>query len=139
MTDANQVLMKSLEELQSGRITSIEGKKRFLGILGLDPQWAYSTKEEIEDIKKSLGSLSDAQVQKGLAAQESFDRLRESVKMLKDTLGAELGPVMTQISDSIRQFVSTHVSERPFETSIGSASANRSRASPMHLEAGRIA
>lgn len=106
MTDANQVLIASLNELD--KIKSVAGKKRFLEIMGLDPQLAYETKAQLDDVKKSIGELSDDAIRKGLSAQEAFDRLRESVQLLKDEIGAQLAPVLTQMSDSVREFVSTH-------------------------------
>jgi hypothetical protein len=105
MTSNAEVLFKTLDFIKG---MSEQSKRLFLQGMGYDPNLARATKEQLEDIKKLIGPLSDEQVKKGLAAQESFDRLRESVGRLKEEIGAELGPAMTAISDSIRTFVTEH-------------------------------
>jgi uncharacterized protein (TIGR02594 family) len=104
--DEAEALGLTFKEL--GKIPTIAGKKTILEAMGLPSEWAYYTKEQLDDIEKNITHMSKEQVDAGLQGQKAFDRLRESVRYLKEEIGAGLAPVLAEIVDSIREFVHTH-------------------------------
>ena len=84
------------------------GREKVLGVLGLPPEWAHYTKEQLDDIESHMTHMTKEQVAAGLAGQRAFDRLRESVGYLKEEIGAGLAPTLEDIVNSIREFVHEH-------------------------------
>ena len=98
----------SLTFRELGRLPTIAGKRDVLEVMGLPKEWAYYTKEQLDDIETHIVHMSKEQVAAGLQGQQAFNRLSESVGYLKEEIGEGLAPVLTQIVDMIREFVSTH-------------------------------
>jgi hypothetical protein len=87
-------------------------RRAFYEALGLDPNLARLKGRELTDalagIRSRLKPYGPDDIVKGRATAEAFDRIRESISSLKDTIGADLAPAMTQATDAVRTFIEAH-------------------------------
>jgi hypothetical protein len=58
-----------------------------------------------EEIAKTIKELTPEQRAAGIAGAAAFEKLRLSAKSLKDEIGAELAPAVTELSDELTGFV----------------------------------
>jgi hypothetical protein len=90
-------------------------RRAFYEALGLDPNLARLKGRELTDalagIRSRLKPLTDEQRAAGLATAQAFDRIRESISSLRDTIGADLAPAMTQATDALRTFIQANSGE----------------------------
>jgi len=105
--DNAQALDRTLQFLD--RIHDPQQRRNFLSALGLDPNLARLSAAELaaalKDIRKDIGDLSDAAVDKGLKAQKAFDRLGDSIKRLKEEIGVDFAPKIADAADAVRKFL----------------------------------
>jgi hypothetical protein len=90
-------------------------RRSFYEALGLDPNLARLKGRELTDalagIRSRLKPYGPDDIVKGRATAEAFDRIRESISSLKDTIGADLAPAMTQATDAVRSFIEANGGE----------------------------
>jgi hypothetical protein len=90
-------------------------RREFYARLGLDPNLARLKGKEftdaLADIRSHIKPYGPDDIVKGRATAEAFDRIRESISSLRDTIGADLAPAMTQATDAVRTFIEANGGE----------------------------
>jgi uncharacterized membrane protein YgcG len=102
----------NLVEKLAGQMPKESERRSFYEALGLDPNLARLKGKEftdaLADIRKTIKPLGPNDIVKGKESAQAFDRLRESITSLKDTIGAELSPEMTKATNAVRNFINAH-------------------------------
>jgi hypothetical protein len=102
----------NLVEKLAAQMPKESERREFYARLGLDPNLARLKGKEftdaLADVRTSLKPLGPNDIIKGKESAQAFDRLRESITSLKDTIGAELSPEMTKATNAVRNFINAH-------------------------------
>lgn len=103
----DRALSQALGQLD--KFKTAQDKKQWLRLWGLPENFADLPVSEIRrqmaEIHKSIGTLGPEALKGGLAFQEAIDKLADSVEKLKLSVGGTLAPVLTEVTDKIKQFV----------------------------------
>ena len=107
-TASNAEALAKVEETLS-RIQDPVHRRRLLNALGLDPNLARLTGQELQrafaEIRKNLGVATPQDIQKALEYQHAIDEIRESVSGLEMSLMTGLAPGFTRVAAAIKTFV----------------------------------
>lgn len=100
-------LMLVQKEIQSGAVSDVE-KGMLAQAFGLPPEFARTTREELDHASKFTVQFTDEQIKAGKDAADSWDDLKDSLKGVADTIGNDLSPAFAKINEEIAEFAKAH-------------------------------